>query len=59
MNWSLTGFVGVGIQIVVNQFIAILQLFKKDFTKAKYFQWGVLMGFVVLMLGFLAYWSRM
>jgi len=59
MYWSLTGFISVAIQIIANQSIAILQLFKKDFTKAKYFQWGVLMGFAVLMLGFLAYWSRM
>jgi len=57
MSWALTGFVGAGLQIAINQTFAIYQLFKKDFSIAKHYQWGVLMGFLTLMVGFLAYWS--
>lgn len=56
MSWALTGLVGAGLQIAFNQTIAIYQLFKKDFSNARHYQWGVLMGFLALMVGFLAYW---
>ncbi len=57
LSWSLVGFVGAALMVIVNQIFAVVQLLRKEYAKARNLQWGVLMGFLTLLMGLVVYFN--